>query len=91
MGYIDFDKIRYWDLRDEDQFPKHFKPDYPDPDALPSDSMKREDRLLLCEDDYEAAQNEKENLEELQRHDRKLRETVEKRRENGGSKTVLFE
>ena len=55
MGYIDFDKIRYWDLRDEEQFPKHFKPEHPDPDALPSDSSHRGDRLLLCEFDYEAA------------------------------------
>ena len=25
-GYVDFDGVRYWDLRDDDQFPKHFKP-----------------------------------------------------------------
>ena len=36
--------------------------------------------------DYDAAQSEKENLEELQRKDRKLRETCEKRRANGGPK-----
>ena len=86
MGYIDFDGVRYWDLRDEETNPKHFKPDVLVPNALASDSMKRMDRTLLCELDYEAAQHEKEELEDLQRKDRKLRETCEKRRANGGPK-----
>jgi len=37
----------------------------------------------------EEAQTEKERLENLQRHDRKLREEAAKRRENGGAKIVL--
>ena len=48
MGYMDFDKVRYWDLRDEAEFPKHFKPDESIPNALPSDSSNRDDRNLLC-------------------------------------------
>ena len=86
MGYVDFDGVRYWDLRDEAQFPKHFKPDLAEANPLPSDSTKRLDRMFLRELDYDTAQNEKENLEELQRKDRKLRETCEKRRANGGPK-----
>ena len=38
MGYIDFDGVRYWDLRDEEENPKHFRPIWLDSDALPSDS-----------------------------------------------------
>lgn len=41
MGYMDFDKKRYWDLRDEETFPKHFRPAEEVPDVLPSDSTKR--------------------------------------------------
>ena len=26
MGHVDFDGVRYWDLRDEQNNPKHFKP-----------------------------------------------------------------
>ena len=42
--------------------------------------------MLLCELDYDAAQTAKEDIEELQRKDRKLREAAEKRRKNGGPK-----
>ena len=86
MGYIDFDGIRYWDIRDDEQFPKYFKPDILAPNPLPSDSLKREDRRLLLEVDYDGAQTAKEDLEELQRKDRKLREACEKRRAAGGPK-----
>ena len=86
MGYIDFDGVRYWDLRDEDQFPKHFKPNWLNPKSLPSDSTQRSDRNELVDGDYDAAQVEKEKLEEIQRHDRKLREICDKRRAEGGPK-----
>ena len=86
MGYIDFDGVRYWDLRDEIQFPKHFKPQWLEKNPLPSDSTKRGDRMQLCLNDYDEAQKEKELLEEMQRHDRKLREACEKRRKEGGPK-----
>ena len=65
MGYIDIDSVRYWDIRDDEQFQKHYKPDILDPKPLPSDSTSREDRRYLIEVDYESAQGEKENLEEL--------------------------
>ena len=26
MGYIDIDGVRYWDLRDDEEFQKHYKP-----------------------------------------------------------------
>ena len=63
MGYIDIDGVRYWDLRDDEEFQKHYKPDIRDPKPLPSDSTSREDRRQLIELDYEAAQSEKENLD----------------------------
>ena len=85
-GYVDFDGVRYWDLRDENESPKHFKPNYVDPNCLPSDSTKRTDRNTLEQGDYDGAQAEKEKLEELQRHDRKLREACDKRRAGGGAK-----
>jgi len=49
MGYIDFDGVRYWDLRDEDALPKHFKPNQLAPNSLPSDSTHRADRNQLVE------------------------------------------
>ena len=64
-GYVDFDGVRYWDLRDEETFSKHYKPNYVEPDTLPSDSTKRSDRNTLVEGDFDAAQAEKEKLEEL--------------------------
>ena len=86
MGFISFDGVKYWDLRDEEEFPKHFKPKCIEPNALPSDSTKREDRRLLCEADFDYAQKEKEKLEEQQRSDRKLRDACDKRRAEGGAK-----
>lgn len=77
MGHVDFDGVRYWDLREEDYNPKHFKPYMLDENPLPSDSTMREDRNKLVDEDYYEAQKAKEDLEELQRHDRKLRETCE--------------
>ena len=60
-----------------------------DYESLSSDSHKRTDSLMLKTGDVPAAQVVKEELEELQRADRKLREAVEKRREAGGPKHVL--
>ena len=89
MGFVDFDGVRYWDLRDEELQPKHFRPIWIDQDRLKSDSTLRQDRMYLCMPDYEAGQNAKEDIEELQRNDRKLREAAEKRRANGGPKFAL--
>ena len=53
-----------------------------------SDSKKRIDSLTLKTGAMEDAQKAKEELEELQRHDRSLREAAEKRRTQGGVKIV---
>ena len=86
MGYLNFDGVRYWDIRDKDKI--HFPPRKEDivPNSLPSDAVKRTDRIFLEEKPVDEAQVEKERLENLQRHDRKLREECEKRRANGGPK-----
>lgn len=78
MGFIDFDGVRYWDLRDSDDymyFPVPFNKR-----SLESDSTKRSDSVTLATGDVERAQVEKERLEVLQRGDRKLREAAAKRR-----------
>lgn len=88
MGFVDFNKVRYWDIRETEKiwFPivKH-TPDQ----TLMSDSDKRIDSNTLKGGDMAAAQIAKEELETLQRNDRKLREVVQKRREQGGPKHVL--
>ena len=86
MGYVDFDGVRYWDLRDEEHQPKHLRPIWIQENCLKSDSTLREDRRYLCLSDYDAGQIAKEDIEEEQRKDRKLREACEKRRANGGPK-----
>ena len=44
MGHCDFDGVRFWDIRDEQQTQKMFKLNYLEPNPLPSDSTKRPDR-----------------------------------------------
>ena len=63
MGYLNFDGVRYWDHREKESF--HFKPEFVDPNSLPSDSYRRTDRLYLAERPVEEAQEEKERLENL--------------------------
>ena len=65
MGHIDFDGVRYWDLRDELTNPKSFRQNMLEPNPLPSDSTVRPDRAKLIEEDYDGAQAEKEGLEEI--------------------------
>lgn len=86
MGYLDFDKVRYWDMRDVENLHRQPLAEDIDPNSLPSDATRRTDRIFLAERPVEEAQEEKERLENLQRHDRKLRETCAKRREDGGLK-----
>ena len=86
MGYLNFDGVRYWDIRDKDKFHFPLRQEDAPSDSLPSDSIKRTDRLFLEERPVDEAQTEKERLENLQRHDRKLREECDKRRANGGTK-----
>jgi len=68
VGFCDFDKVRYWDLRTSERMTTSAPPV-----ILPSDSRHRSDRNLLADKDYKGAQEEKLRLEELQRADRKLR------------------
>jgi hypothetical protein len=67
-GYINFDKIRYWDGR----FLKAFKLNL-DEKTLDSDFRKRNDLQLLKQGKLEEAQKAKEEIEEKQRKDVKLR------------------
>ena len=85
MGFVDFNKQRYWDIRDMDQvwFPIEA---IPTRKSLESDSLKRIDSITLKTRTVPEAQTAKEQLEEIQRHDRRLREAAEKRREEGGPK-----
>lgn len=84
MGYIDFDGVRYYDVREKAAI--HFPIYAKGTASLPSDSTKRSDTTTLQTGDVAAAQIAKEELEILQRHDAKLRETVRMRRANGGPK-----
>jgi len=49
-------------------------------DSLPSDSHLRKDLLALLENDEAKAQGFKEEIEEIQRNDRKLREEYSKKK-----------
>mmetsp|Transcript_43301 Transcript_43301/g.41697 ORF Transcript_43301/g.41697 Transcript_43301/m.41697 type:complete len:100 (-) Transcript_43301:45-344(-) len=83
MGYMDFNGVRYMDARNTDRF--YFPISQLELDTvLPSDSRIRLDARTLQGGNIEAAQAEKEKLEELQRKDRRLREAADKRREKGG-------
>ena len=87
-GYVDFDEKRYWDYREKDKvcFPVRKVSHY-----LPSDSRVRSDAITFQNNPVEEAQAEKERLENIQRNDRKLREVVNKRRQEGGAKHVIKE
>lgn len=56
------------------------------PILLKSDTTYRRDSCTLQSGDVEQAQVCKNEMEELQRNDRKLREAAAKRREKGGPK-----
>jgi len=61
MGYIDFDRQRYWDIREMHNFAvidTDLKTE-----ALPSDCRNRIDSLKLLEGDVEEAQTNKDFLE----------------------------
>ena len=84
MGFIDFDKVRYYDIREKQHI--HFPIQAKGDTSLPSDSSRRKDSRILASGDIKAAQAAKEELENLHRNDRKLREAAEKRRQDGGAK-----
>lgn len=67
-GFINFDKVRYWDGR----YLKAFKINLEDK-PLQSDFRSRDDLQLLKKGNLDAAQKAKEEIEEKQRKDVKLR------------------
>jgi len=67
LGYIDFDGIRYWDIREISPYKMDFVSD------LPSSGDNREDLTLLNCGDEDGAQRAKEELEKAQRKDAVLR------------------
>ena len=93
MGYLDFDGERYWDVRKQVNY---LPQDLPKTETvlpggktsllLPSDTTFRPDTCQMLAGDVESAQQCKNDLEEIQRRDRKLREAAEKRRKEGGPK-----
>ena len=84
MGYMDFNGQRYFDIRHNNEI--YYPLNLLHMEALPSDSTRREDSNVLASGDLEQAQRKKEEMEEAQRHDRKLRETCTTRRTKGGKK-----
>ena len=75
LSYIEFDGVRYWDIR------RNIDIDYyPVKDQIKGSSIYREDCQLLYERKMQEAQKAKEKIEELQRYDKKLRDTWEKER-----------
>lgn len=84
MGYMDFNGKRYFDTRMTEIF---YFPSKPlKKKALPSDSCRRPDSITLEEGLVKEAQLMKEELEDIQRKDKKLREARNKRRNEGGKK-----
>ena len=77
LSYIDFDGKRYWDLREDNSLEAFEIRRQPK-----SSSLFREDRLCLEAGRLDEGQVEKERLEHLQRHDRKLREHYNKIHKN---------
>lgn len=63
MGFIDFDEVRYWDVRESDRI--FFQSAGEAPVSLPSQSTKRTDGRFLISLTVEEAQAEKERLENV--------------------------
>ncbi len=83
LGFIDFDGRRYWDIREQQVYPVQGRSLE---QSLPSDSRKRPDSIELLKGNVEIAQENKNEMEKIQRKDKELRENAEKRREKGGPK-----
>ena len=77
LEYIEIDGERYWDIRKNINIES-----YPIKNQIKSSSIYRPDSLKLLEKDLEGAQEKKDELENLQRHDRKLRKEWEEKKEN---------
>lgn len=76
VGFLEFDGVRYWDAREDTICIMRRTPE-----VLPSDASYRADLQSLAHGNVEVAQRNKERLEELQRHDAKLR--VESKKATG--------
>ena len=70
MEYIEFEGEKYWEMGEE--WCDWKMPD--EKEMLSSDSSLRLDANFIKEKDYENAQKSKDDLEELQRNDKLLRE-----------------
>jgi hypothetical protein len=66
--------FRYWSYDDE-----YIEWTQKDLECLESDSLKRQDLQALKEDDHVSAQKFKDDLENVQRNDKKLREKEKKK------------
>jgi hypothetical protein len=69
LSYLEFDGIRYWDIRENINLNAFDIAKQP-----ASSSLFRPDRMFLEVGNIEDGQKEKERLENIQRADRKLRE-----------------
>jgi hypothetical protein len=77
LEYIEIDGERFWDIRRNINIQS-----YPIKNQIKSSSIYRPDSLKLLEKDIEGAQEKKDEQENLQRHDRKLRKEWEEKEKN---------
>ena len=84
LGFIEFDGVRYWDLRENNPVAVNGVPYGEDADStptanlvLPSDSRLRQDSMALRAENVEAAQENKNAMEARQRADAALRKVAE--------------
>ena len=73
--YLKYDGVEYW-RQGENNMAEIYKQDF----QLPSDSLYREDTILLKNGFDDLAQQAKTHLEERQRNDRTLRENNSKKK-----------
>ena len=74
-NFLNINNFQYWKIKDYIRLPIFQKGEM---NLLPSDSSKRNDLRSLINNDEENAQKFKEEYEEVQRCDRKLREKFTK-------------
>ena len=90
LGWIEFDSVRYWDLRETVVQSVEGVPleNESHEFVLPSDCRLRTDSIELREGRVEEAQANKNALEQTQRADTNLRKAAEQRRAKKGPKIV---
>ena len=77
LEYIEIDGERYWDIRKNINIES-----YPIKNQIKSSSIYRPDSLKLLEKDVEGAQEKKDEQENIQRRDRKLRKEWQEKNKN---------